>query len=129
MSVLSLPRMALVLGLLGSGTVGATTALASPWRPYPVPSPAWVQAQRTWADQSYRQTQRRLDQLEQCLRVARQRWDHDQCLRRDEQTRQWHWQHDQQQWQVLLRRHSLNSTSYQPWPQPWSQPWRPVVGI
>jgi hypothetical protein len=61
--------------------------------------------------------------------LARQRWDHDQCLRRDEQARQWHWQHDQQQWQVLLRRHSLNSTSYQPWPQPWSQPWRPVVGI
>ena len=129
MSVLSLPRMALVLGLLGSGTIGATAALAAPWRPYPAPSPDWVQAQRSWVDQSYRQTQRRLDQLQQCLRSARQRWDHEQCLRRDEQARQWQWQIEQQQWQVLLRRHNLNSTNSQPWAQPWNQPWRPVVGI
>lgn len=125
MSVLSLPRMALVLGLLGSGTVGATAALAAPWRAHPASSPTWVQAQRTWADQSYRQTQRRLDQLEHCLRGARQRWDHDQCLRRDEQARRWQRQHDHEQWQVLWRRHGVNSSSS----QPWSQPWRPVIGI
>jgi hypothetical protein len=78
-----------------------------------------VQAQRAWADQSYRQTQRRLDQLEQCLGRARQRWDNDQCLRRDDQARERQWQRDQQEWQALLR--SQASTA--------QLPWRPGMGI
>lgn len=115
MTSLPFPRLALVLGLLGAAALSADTALAnsmwsrgvaSPWRPNPAPQLVWVQAQRTWADQSYRQTQRRLDQLEQCLGRVRQRWDIDQCLRRDEQARERQWQRDQQEWQDLIRRQS-----------------------
>lgn len=119
MTSLSFPRLALVLGLLGGGAaISAGTALANPlwpggvassWRPNPSPHFGWVQAQRAWADQSYRQTQWRLDQLEQCLGRARQRWDNDQCLRRDLQARERQWQRDQQEWQAKL-------------------PWRPGLG-
>ena len=123
MTVLSLPRMALLLGLLSGSAFSASAALANPWRPSPAPQLGWVQAQRDWADESYRQTQRRLDQLEQCLGRARQRWDRDQCLHRDEQARERQWQRDQQRWQALMRRHS--QIPYVTTPQPW----RPLVGI
>jgi len=122
------PRLALVLGLLGGGAVSAGTALASPlwpggvvspWRPNPGLQLGWVQAQRAWFDQSYWQTQRRLDQLEQCLGRARQRWDNDQCLRRDEQARERQWQRDQQEWQALLRRQGSTA----------QLSWRPGMGI
>lgn len=123
MTVPPLPRLALLLGLLSGGAFGATTALANPWRPNPTPHLGWVQAQRAWADQSYRQTQQRLDQLEQCLSRARQTWNRDQCLRRDEQARERQWQRDQQHWQVLLRRHTAHANAIAP------TPWRPLVGL
>ena len=128
MTSLPFPRLALMLGLLGVGAVSAGTALAnptwpggvvSPWRPNPGLQLGWVEAQRAWADQSYRQTQRRLDQLEQCLGRARQRWDNDQCLRRDAQARERQWQRDQQEWHALMRRE--DSTA--------QLPWRPGLGI
>lgn len=121
MTLLTLPRLALLLGLLGGGTVGATAAQANPWRPSHAPQQGWVQAQRDWAEQHYRQTQRRLDQLEQCLSRARQRRDQDQCLRRDEQARERQWQRDRQSWQALIRRQTPYATG--------PQPWRPLVGI
>ena len=114
-----LPRAALLLGLLGGG-LSAGAGLANPWRPNPNPNPGlhlgWVQAQRAWADQSYRQTQRRLEQLEQCLGRASHRWDADRCLRRDEQARQRQWQRDQQDWQSLQQRQGAIA----------QQPWRPL---
>lgn len=128
MTSLPFPRLALVLGLLGGAAVSAGTALAnpmwpggvvSPWRANPGLQRGWVQAQRAWADQSYWQTQRRLDQLEQCLGRAGQRWDNDQCLRRDEQARERQWQRDQQEWQALMRRQ--DSTA--------QLPWRPGLGL
>ena len=108
-----LPRLALVLGLLGSGAVTTGSALADPqspggafgpWSPNSGLTRGWVQAQRALADQSYRQTQWRLDQLDRCLSSARQRWDNDQCLRRDEQARERQWRRDQQEWQLLMGR-------------------------
>jgi hypothetical protein len=128
MTSLPFPRLALMLGLLGVGAVSAGTALAnptwpggvvSPWRPNPGLQLGWVEAQRAWADQSYRQTQRRLDQLEQCLGRARQRWDNDQCLRRDAQARERQWQRDQQEWQALMRREDATAQLH----------WRPGLGI
>jgi len=128
MTFLPVSRLALVLGLLGGGAVSAGAALAnplwpggvaSPWRPNPGLQRGWVQAQRAWADQSYRQTQRRLNQLEQCLGRARQRSDNDQCLRRDEQARERQWQRDQQEWQALMRRQGATA----------QLPWRPGLGI
>lgn len=122
MTSLPFPRLALLLGLLGGGAVSAGTALANPlwygggvgpWRPNPDLNLDWVQAQRVWADQSYWATQRRLDQLEQCLGRARQRRDNDQCLRRDAQARERQWQRDQQEWQTLMRRQG--STAQLPW--------------
>lgn len=118
---LSRPRLALLLGLLGCGAFSATAALANPWRPYQTSQLDWVQAQRDWADQSYQRTQRRLDQLEQCLSRARQSWDRDKCLRRDEQARELQWQREEQQLQSLMRRHSTSADGR------W--PWRPLVGI
>lgn len=128
MTSLSFPRLALVLALLGGGAVSAGSALANPLWPGGIESPwwanpglnrGWVQAQRHWVDQSYRQTQRRLDQLEQCLGRARQRWDNDQCLRRDEKARERQWQRDQQEWQALMRRQGSTA----------QLPWRPGMGI
>ena len=128
MTFLPFPRLALLLGLLGNGAVSAGTALAnpmgpgsvvSPWRPAPALQLGWVQAQRAWADQSYWQTQRRLDQLEKCLGRARQRWDNDQCLRRDEQARERQWQRDQQEWQALIRRQDSSA----------QLTWRPGLGL
>jgi hypothetical protein len=126
MKLSPLPRLTLVLGLLGSGAisgvVSAGSALADPqlparavgpWHSNPGLHRGWVQAQRDWADQSYRQAQWRLDQLERCLSSARQRWDNDQCLRRDEQVRERQWQRDQQEWQVLMRRQA--SIAQLPW--------------
>jgi hypothetical protein len=116
------PRLALVLGLLGSGAVTAGSALADPqfsgravgpWTPNSGLQRGWVQAQRALADQSYRQTQWRLDQLDRCLGSARQRWDHEQCLRRDEQARERQWRRDQQEWQLLMGRQ--DSTAQLPW--------------
>lgn len=115
------PRLALLLGLLGCGAFSATAALANPWRPYRTSQLDWVQAQRDWADQSYQRTQRRLDQLEQCLSRARQSWDRDKCLRRDEQARELQWQREEQQFRSLMRRHSTSADS--------RRPWRPLVGI
>ena len=115
-------RLPLLLSLLGGGLLSGGAALAdplpnAPWRPsYPGPQLGWVQAQRDWAEQSYRQTRRRLDQLEWCLRQVRQPWQQEQCLRRDEQARQRQWQRDQQEWQVLLQRPGAIA----------HQPWRPV---
>ena len=117
-----LPRLALVLGLLGSGAVGTGSALADPlfpgravgpWSSNSGLQPGWVQAQRALADQSYRQTQWRLDQLDRCLSSARQRWDNDHCLRRDEQARERQWRRDQQEWQLLMGRQG--STAQLPW--------------
>ena len=117
-----LPRLALVLGLLSSGAVSAGTALADPpfpgravgrWSPNLGHQRGWVQAQRALADQSYRQTQWRLDQLDRCLISARQRRDNDQCLRRDEQARERQWRRDQQEWQLLMGRQG--STAQLPW--------------
>jgi hypothetical protein len=125
---LSFPRLALVLGLLGGGAISAGAVLANPlwpggvvssWRPNPTLHLGWVQAQRAWVDRSYRQTQWRLDQLEQCLGRARQRLDSDQCLRRDEQARERQWQRDQQEWQGLMRRQGSTA----------QLPWRPGLGI
>jgi len=108
-----LPRLALVLGLLGSGAISTGSALADhqfpgrafgPWSPNSGFHRGWVQAQRAFADQSYRQTQWRLDQLDRCLSSARQRWDNDQCLRCDEQARERQWRRDQQEWQLLMNR-------------------------
>ena len=108
-----LPRLALVLGLLGSGVVSAGSALADPqfpgrafgpWSPNSDLTRGWVQAQRALADQSYRQTQWRLDQLDRCLSSARERWDNVECLRRDEQARERQWRRDQQEWQLLMGR-------------------------
>jgi hypothetical protein len=122
MKTFLLPRLALVLGLLGSGAVSAGSALAdpqfsgravSPWTPNSGLQRGWVQAQRALADQSYRQTQWRLDQLDRCLSSARQRWDNDQCLRRDEQARERQWRRDQQEWQLLMGRQ--DSTAQLPW--------------
>lgn len=121
MTIHSFRRRALLLGLLSCSAFGATTALADPWRLSPAPQLGWVQAQRSWADQSYRQTHQRLDQLEQCLSRARQAWSRDQCLRRDEQARERQWQRDQQLWQMLARRNT--ATSYAP------VPWQPLVGL
>lgn len=121
-----LPRLTLVLGLLGSGAisgvVSAGAALADSqfsgrrvgsWSPNSGPHWGWVQAQRAWADQSNRHTQWRLDQLERCLAGARQRWDQDQCLRRDDQARERQWRRDQEAWQVLMQRQT--SAAQLPW--------------
>jgi hypothetical protein len=113
-----LPRLALVLGLLGSGAVSAGTALADPqfpgravgpWSPNSGLQRGWVQAQRALADQSYRQTQWRLDQLDRCLSSARERWANDQCLRRDEQVRERQRRRDQQEWQLLMGRQGFTA--------------------
>lgn len=113
-----LPRLALVLGLLGSGAVSVSTALADPqfpgravgpWSPYSGLQRGWVQAQRALADQSYRQTQWRLDQLDRCLNSARERWANDQCLRRDEQARERQRRRDQQEWQLLMGRQGFTA--------------------
>ena len=117
-----LPRLTLVLRLLRSGAVSAGSALAdpkssgravAPWGPNSGLQRGLVQAQRALADQSYRQTQWRLDQLDRCLSSARQRWDNDQCLRRDEQARERQWRRDQQEWQLLMGRQG--STAQLPW--------------
>jgi hypothetical protein len=130
MKSLPLSRIALVLSLVGGGALGADAALANPlvtgtaggsWRPGPGQHLGWVQAQRAWTDQSYRQTRARLDQLERCLTRARQPWATEQCLRRDEQVRAWQWQRDQQEWQVLMRRFST--------PSAVQLPWQPGLGI
>jgi hypothetical protein len=113
-----LPRLALVLGLLGSGAVSAGSALADPqfpgravgpWSPNSGLQHGWVQAQRALADQSYRQTQWRLDQLDRCLSSARERWDKEQCLRRDEQVRERQRRRDQQEWQLLMGRQGFTA--------------------
>jgi len=113
-----LPRLALVLGLLGSGAVSAGSAMADPqfpgrafgpWSPNSDLTRGWVQAQRALADQSYRQTQWRLDQLDRCLSSARERWDNDQCLRCDEQARERQRRRDQQEWQLLMGRQGFTA--------------------
>lgn len=88
----------LLLCLLGAGLLGSGTALADP-----MPRYGWLEAQRSWAEQSYRQTQRRLDQLERCLERAHRPWAQERCLRLDEQAREWQWQRDRQEWQSLQR--------------------------
>ncbi|MEX1315814.1 MAG: hypothetical protein AB1Z22_01655 [Synechococcaceae cyanobacterium] len=130
MKSLPLSRILLVLGLLGGGALSADAALANPlvfgnavrpWRPASAQQLGWVQAQRAWADQSHRQTHHRLNQLEQCLRRARQPLANEQCLQRDAQALELQWQRDQQEWQALMRRFAT--------PSAVRLPWRPGLGI
>lgn len=77
-----------------------------PLRPYPSSQLRdWVQAQREWTEQAYRQAQRRLDRLEACLDQARDRQAVALCQRRDERARDWQRQRDERAWQTLLERH------------------------
>lgn len=113
----SLPffRLALVLSLFGGSAYAGPASLANSWRSEPVPQRNWVEVQREWAEQSHRQTQRRLDRLDQCLSRARQRWEYDQCLRRDDLAREWQWQRDQQRWQTLVQQYVPQAQARTPW--------------
>ena len=107
-------RLALLLCLLGGATLPVTVTLAGPARAdsYGLGSDRygsdryhdWLDSQRERAEQAYRQTQIRLDQLERCLDRSRQSQERDQCLRRDLEARERQWQRDQRDWQLLIRR-------------------------
>jgi hypothetical protein len=108
-------RLALLLGLVGSAAISGGAALAAPWIPPLEQHRDWLQAQRSWAEQSYQQTQRRLDRLETCLRWARRPRDEERCMSRDQEARERQWQRDQQEWQALAQGRGTS---------PWV-PWRP----
>jgi hypothetical protein len=112
-------RLALLLCLLGSTSLPVTAALARPFAPNGFTSfdslerlqragsdrhRDWLDAQRARAEQGFRLTERRLDQLERCLERSRQSQERDQCVRRDLEARERQWQREQRDWQVLIRR-------------------------
>ena len=88
---------------------------SSPDEPSALGAPIWAsraagfRLSGLWRISPIGQTQWRLDQLDRCLSSARERWDNDQCLRRDEQARERQRRRDQQEWQLLMGRQGFTA--------------------